>query len=326
MLNSHLQEIVLKATKAQVITSSKTIQTLWSGYGAIVRVRLAGAAHGSVITKYVVFPSENHHPRGWNTDNSHQRKVKSYDVEMHWYDNWSLKCDDNCRVAKCYAVQSLKDECVIIMEDLDAAGFPVRCSSLEKQDVKHCLDWLANFHATFMGEVPVGLWQTGTYWHLETRPDEFAAMGDGKLKRAAVAIDHLLNTCQYQTLVHGDAKVANFCFSDDRQKVAAVDFQYVGGGCGMKDVAYFLGSCLDEKQCALWQDELLDHYFASLKHALNYKNREIDCNAVENEWRKMFPVAWTDFYRFLAGWMPAHRKINEYTERLAEQVFASLDV
>ena len=48
--------------------------------------------------------------------------------------------------------------------------------------------------------------------------------------------------------MHGDAKLANFLFTSDHSQVAGVDFQYVGGGCGMKDVAYLL-SCLDEDAC-----------------------------------------------------------------------------
>ena len=33
------------------------------------------------------------------------------------------------------------------------------------------------------------------------------------LKTKARAIDTLLSRCRFQTLVHGDAKVANFCFA-----------------------------------------------------------------------------------------------------------------
>ena len=29
-----------------------------------------------------------------------------------------------------------------------------------------------HFHASFLNEAPDGLWPVGTYWHLETRPDE----------------------------------------------------------------------------------------------------------------------------------------------------------
>ena len=43
--------------------------------------------------------------------------------------------------------------------------------------------------------------------------------------------------------VHGDAKVDNFCVGTGA--VAAVDFQYVGGGVGVQDVVYLLASCLD---------------------------------------------------------------------------------
>lgn len=70
-----------------------------------------------------------------------------------------------------------------------------------------------------------------------TRPDELSAMKPSHLKGAAEAIDSKLNQCKFQTIVHGDAKVANFCFTPDSKSIAAVDFQYVGSGCGMKDVA-----------------------------------------------------------------------------------------
>jgi len=325
MLNNHFKDIVTNVTSANSVTTTELIQSLWSGYGEIVRVGLSGSQLKSIVLKYIVFPTESNHPRGWNTDFSHERKLKSYDVEMCWYHDWSEQCGDACRVAKCYATKDIDGECVIVLEDLDASGFPDRYSSLDKTGAKLCLAWLANFHAKFMNLKPKGLWEFGTYWHLDTRPDELAAMEEGPLKRAAAQIDQILNNCQYQTLVHGDAKVANFCFSSDLKKVAAVDFQYVGGGCGMKDVAYFLGSCLEGQQCEFWQDELLEYYFIELKEALNKVGKQVDWQALESEWREMFPIAWTDFYRFLLGWMPTHYKINTYTERLSLDVLAKLE-
>ena len=63
-----------------------------------------------------------------------------------------------------------------------------------------------------MGIAPDGLWEQGTYWHLKTRPQELEALTDKRLKNAAELIDHTLRSCSYKTLVHGDAKLANFCF------------------------------------------------------------------------------------------------------------------
>lgn len=326
IMNKHFQDFVLETMGAKAITSQEVIQSLWSGYGQIVRVGLAGATLKSVVVKYIQFPTESNHPRGWNTELSHTRKMNSYDIEMHWYRDWSSRCNKACRVAKCYAARGMADERIIILEDLDAAGFSVRKTDLDMAEVKLCLRWLANFHACFMNEKPSGLWQTGTYWHLETRPDEWASMVEGELKNAAADIDSLLNNGIYQTIVHGDAKVANFCFSPNNRDVSAVDFQYVGGGCGMKDVAYLLGSCLTESQCEMWQNELLIFYFAELKRALTMFDKQLDWQALEAEWRTMFPVAWTDFYRFLVGWMPSHKKINSYTQHLADQVLSTCNV
>ena len=99
---------------------------------------------------------------------------------------------------------------------------------------------------------------------METRPQELAVLADRSLRVAASGIDEKLNTCAYKTFVHGDAKLANFCFAEDG-KVAGVDFQYVGGGCGMKDVAYFIGSCLNEKDCERLEAKILDTYFGYLQ-------------------------------------------------------------
>lgn len=194
-------------------------------------------------------------------------------------------------------------------------------TSVKDREIKACLSWLAHFHALFLDVAPEGLWPVGTYWHLETRPDELEAMDDAALKAAAADIDKILNACRFKTIVHGDAKLANFCFSPSGQDVAAVDFQYVGGGCGMKDVVYFLGSCMEEKQCEKRVPGLLDFYFAELKVAVK---KDVDFAALEREWREMFAYAWTDFHRFLLGWMPGHWKINRYSKQLTKEVLHKL--
>jgi len=312
-MNPHFETFILETMGAESLESSTVIQTLWSGYGEIVKVNLQGAAVDSIIIKYITVPESIRHPRGWNTNTSHKRKLKSYDIEANWYSNWSKSCTDACRVAKSYKSISHNNEHIILLEDLDAAGFSQRKTHLNLEEAKQCLKWLANFHVRFLGESPKDLWEIGTYWHLATRPDEFEAMKEGQLKECASLIDQKLSNCKFKTLVHGDAKVANFCFSDDGKRVAAVDFQYVGGGCGMKDVTYFMGSCLSEDECERWEQVILDFYFQALKEAFNLSGKSVDIALIESEWRSLYSMAWADFYRFVVGWMPTHKKINSYS-------------
>jgi hypothetical protein len=323
-LNPHFQSSICSATGASGIEVAEIIQELWSGYGQILRIRLNGTSPSTVIAKHIRMASSGNHPRGWNSSLSHQRKLKSYQVETAWYRHWSRRCGADSRIPALLAFERQGDEILLVLEDLDAAGYPARLNSVSPARLESYLDWLANFHATFMGAQPEGLWETGTYWHLATRSEELEALDDLPLKNAAPALDRILTSARYQTLVHGDAKLANFCFSGSGDKVAAVDFQYVGGGCGMKDVAYFIGSCLDESACEKREPELLDRYFATLRTALATKHPSIDPAAVETEWRTLFPIAWTDFHRFLKGWSPGHWKINSYSERLAREVLTSL--
>ena len=121
------------------------------------------------------------------------------------------------------------------------------------------------------------------------------------------------------------SKLANFCFSENGSSVAAVDFQYVGGGCGMKDLAYFIGSCLYEEDCEKYESRILDTYFSELKIAVENHHKQEDFLLLEREWRAMYPLAWTDFHRFLKGWSPGHWKINSYSEKMVRKVIHELE-
>ncbi len=315
-MNEYFRSIILQRTGASSLFEKEMIQELWSGYGKIMRVGLKNASVESVVVKHVQLPIYKNHPRGWNTDMGHQRKVKSYKVETTWYDTYSK--NSAARLPKCLAIETQDDEVLMVLEDLDEAGYPLRKRAVTWEEIQSCLAWLAQFHASYLGKVPDGLWEVGTYWHLETRPQELAVLDDQSLREAAPLIDEKLNTCVYRTFVHGDAKLANFCFATDGQ-VAGVDFQYVGGGCGMKDVAYFIGSCLNERACERLETQILDTYFQCLQSELEERNE-----ALENEWRSLYRVAWADFHRFLKGWSPGHWKNNSYSESITAEVINSL--
>ncbi|ELI0634301.1 phosphotransferase [Vibrio harveyi] len=299
------------------------IQSLWGGYGELVRLTFLDR---SVIVKHVKLPRPSQHPRGWNTDRSHQRKLHSYQVEVSWYQHFSQPVDERCRIPQGLKCFQNETEWLIVMEDLALAGYPNVVKDATKGQLKACLTWLANFHARHIGVRHDELWQTGTYWHLQTRPDELVALQDNRLKQRAESIDQTLRQARFQTLVHGDAKLANFCFNEQGSAAAAVDFQYVGHGCAMKDVALFMSSAIEPSQCTEMESWVLDNYFSALTNALNHYQPDLDNNVVEQEWRPLFALAWADFQRFVKGWSPEHWKINPYTESLTKRALDELDL
>ena len=334
-LDKQLIDQVLACTGASDIVRTEPVQSLWSGFGQILRLHLNYTTHTSstsadtvsmasppietVIVKQVQPPSQAQHPRGWNTDASLQRKLRSYQVETYWYEHYAAAVLDACPMPRLYDSHTNHLHTTIVLEDLDAR-FPRRRTSLSINDCIPCLRWLARFHAQHLGSTGDGLWPIGSYWHLQTRGDEFNTMANGELKQAAHALDAKLNECSYQSLIHGDAKVANICFTSDGNDVAMVDFQYVGRGCGMRDVAYFLGSCLSDTDCEHHADTLLDVYFAELTRHVSAD----DTGPLESQWRALYSTAWADFHRFLAGWMPEHHKINAYMQRMTVDALAQL--
>jgi hypothetical protein len=315
ILKSELHELL----DFEYITSIETIQSLWSGYGSLNRVYLHGYEQASVVVKDIRAPQAAHHPRGWNTDVGHLRKLHSYEVEARWYRHYNHQCDQACRTPRFLGHKKFIDHTLLVLEDLNGAGYNQRKQTLSINELHTCLDWLAAFHAQFMGSKSDGLWEIGTYWQLDTRQAEWEAMAHGPLKEKAIAIHQKLNNACFQTLVHGDAKYANFCFSPSGE-VAAVDFQYVGRGCGMKDVAYLLscieGGIQDQDQEA----ELLGHYFSTLWHCLSKATPNISFSELESEWRELYAFACADFERFLQGWAPGHWKSNNYAQRQVDRI------
>ena len=322
-MNHERQEAVLRwvrsVTGAAEARWAGELQSLWRGYGAIARVTLIGAAIPSVVVKVVDPPPT---PRDADEAFAHRRKLRSYQVETAWYRDRQELLTPGLRLPAYVSHHQDGDRLLLALEDLDAAGFPGRRRHLSRDELHACLGWLARFHAASLGASTDGLWPTGSYWHLATRPAELRATTDAALREAAPLIDARLSAARYQGLIHGDTKAANFCFGEGRSpvRVAAVDFQYVGGGCGVKDVACFL-SYRGARESVMRGH--LDAYFAALREAL--AARGVDPAPVEAEWRALYPLAWADYHRFLAGWAPTHWKLTVgYGRRLVREALAAL--
>lgn len=289
-MSPELQSWLAGVAGASRVARVERIQSLWGGYGELVRARLEGADVPSVIVKWV------RAPRGGGGPNlSRDRKCRSYEVEQTFYRSYAARCEDVARVARHIGQRAADSEWVLVLEDLDRAGFARRLRDPRGDELDACLRWLARFHARFVGTSPEGLWPEGTYWHLATRPDELRAIEGTALFARAHELDDRLGRARHRTLVHGDAKPANFCFRQDGREVAAVDFQYVGGGSGMRDVAYLLHGSVSRAE----EERCLSFYFETLRASLPPSTDGAD---LELEWRELYPIAALDFERFLAGW------------------------
>lgn len=298
-MDDDARALIAQAAGAGRVLRIERIQSLWSGYGEIARAHLDT---GTAIVKWARAPSRD------ARDVSHARKRRSYDVEHAWYRHFAARCPS--RVPALLGSRVRDGDWLFVLEDLDAAGFAGRRHRLTTAEMELCLGWLARLHAAFIGVAPEGLWKVGTYWHLATRPDELRTMDDEALRAAAPLLDKRLREARFQTIVHGDAKPANFCFG--RTEVAALDFQYPGGGIGMKDVAYLV----DDADPGPWLDTYFRHFRAA--------KPAIDVDALEAEWRALYPLAYADYARFLAGWAKDHWRRDHHARAAVVAILKQL--
>ena len=124
-LEESFQSAILDATGASALRVDSVIQELWSGYGQILRVALSGCARQTVVVKHVCLPELQQHPRGWNSDLSHQRKVFSYQVETEWYRSWSSRCDQRCRIPGFLSYARSGENVLLVLEESRRRGISV---------------------------------------------------------------------------------------------------------------------------------------------------------------------------------------------------------
>lgn len=292
-----------------IVQDVELVQELWKGYGWLYRLK---GQEGSIILKLTAIDARAEEA----SEFGQARKRRSYEVEVNWYKFYSFLYRGICCLAE-YKNSFVTDQYRFLwLEDLSTQYKPIESFSIEK--VKTVIRFLADFHSMSFSDEPEHLWEQGSYWYLDTRPDEFEQMEDVWLHHHAKFLDQTLKSSPYQTFIHGDSKMANYLFDEDNN-IAAVDFQYVGKGCGMRDlVSLFSG--LGPKMNSILEEELLGIYFTQLERRCKAAGYLFDFKDLERNWRLLYPVAWADYARFLDGWAPHHWKITPYLQEQIEKV------
>jgi Phosphotransferase enzyme family len=323
----------------QTVTSvhdfeSTSLCRLWAGMGHLYRVNLTSldsqqssqqstnSSHNSLVIKHIVLPSSNNKK---SLSLSDKRKADSYLVEANFYEKFVpelLQQEYPVALPETFYVERSPHEIIIAMSFIEPSSRNHYMDNVT--DIYAVLSWLARFHASCWGPAAakecverVGLQPIGTYWHLDTRPDEHAAMPNhgwqGRLKLAARAIDERLKRDPIQSVVHGDVKDANVLFTprhqqycsanetDDRQgaradNVVLCDFQYSGQGAPTKDLAYFFSSSVGSSSAAQ-ERKYLEFYLNELSGLLQPGEAPSLLDLQDS-----LDLAYCDFYRFMSGW------------------------
>lgn len=184
------------------------------------------------------------------------------------------------------------------------------------------------------GDVGEGVWLNGGYTYLATRRKEFAslreeegteweeklcrAMQMGGRESVAEVVARVLAPSatdekgggdpvrEYETLIHGDVKSENLFTTKSGDAVAFFDFQYVGLGLGVCDLAKLFtcsvpesmltesDSIPDELEMGAGERRLLEEY----RKVLDPSGTKYPWEVLERHWQ----TALVDWLRFQASW------------------------
>eukprot|EP00586_Coscinodiscus_wailesii_P003630 CAMPEP_0172490010 /NCGR_PEP_ID=MMETSP1066-20121228/20320_1 /TAXON_ID=671091 /ORGANISM="Coscinodiscus wailesii, Strain CCMP2513" /LENGTH=347 /DNA_ID=CAMNT_0013258273 /DNA_START=55 /DNA_END=1098 /DNA_ORIENTATION=+ len=288
------------------IISQSQVATLWAGMGSIVRLKCEDTFGNStfIIAKNIKCSN----PRSFGD----KRKAASYRVEASFYG--SQYCKDLSERHICckglYTEDDGNGSIAILMTPLPNATIRYMDGDTAQAAVRS----VARLHAYFWGDTKAdaavaegGLAEQGTYWYLDTRPDEYDYMSDrglsGELKRAASDIDEALKNHEYQTVCHGDLKGCNMAMSRDPRYVMFVDFQYLGKACPAKDLAYLFvcGMDVDLDFEERREREMLQLYIDELAACGVGADRKTPLPTLEGL-KEALDLSYCDLYRWMLGW------------------------
>jgi hypothetical protein len=196
---------------------------------------------------------------------------------------------------------------------------------------KLCLPPREYFEETKGTTIHQGVWLNGGYTYLATRQDEYLDLCtldsewsaafcsplthlEGQLTVAELVARFLAPLAdrstegpisEYETLIHGDVKSENLFTTTRGDAVAFYDFQYVGLGLGVCDLAKLFTCSLPDK--ALWADTGTDMKMGSGEEKIlrYYLDRIRQVSGKQYEWDvfvRHWETALVDWLRFQASW------------------------
>lgn len=269
----------------------KSVCRLWAGMGYIYDINVRGDFH--IIVKHIVPPPKQSRSFG------DIRKATSYEVEANFFRHLAphLIAEHKLSIPVPYHVENDSDNSITIcMSRLE--GSPGYLS--DDDQIHAVLKWMATLHAATWGKADnlveeKGLQPIGSYWHLDTRPSEHDSMPrrcwEGRLKRAARAIDERLKRDPMQCVIHGDLKDANMLFSNN--SVGIYDFQYCGRAPPTVDLAYFFCVAVGNAD-----DAYLEFYHNQLVSLLGTSCKP----PTFTQMKESLSIAFCDLQRFMSGW------------------------
>eukprot|EP00890_Picochlorum_soloecismus_P006737 jgi/Picsp_1/889/NSC_04376-R1_conserved domain len=304
--------------------NARVLCKLWKGYGEIMTVQATdcNGTESHLVIKQVHIPGQSDEELG----EDHLRKVRSYSVESVFYREMSDRMNSRGVIVPTVRLitgeldtsrsTNFKDgmRMSIVMDDLRTQGYCYerKGNQLSLEEGKAVLSWLAKFHAvnwqsmhTSSSAVQEGLWPEATFWQLDSRSEEFKAIDVDwiELKYLAKDIHDALRGSKYRTIIHGDAKAANFFFiqrerGQDVDRIAGYDFQYCGFGDAMRDVAYFLSCSIKPGVLYAHERNLLEYYHSQLVANLTEEQAHgYSLDALQNSYK----LCLVDLARFMAG-------------------------
>ncbi|KAI0169220.1 phosphotransferase enzyme family protein [Hypoxylon sp. FL1284] len=227
-------------------------------------------------------------------------------------------------------------------------------SELNEQQVHAAVDWLSSFHRTSrklitgnLGEFLLPpleeasrrrsaqdpgtkLWLNGGYTYLATRRTEYAALAEDRHSEwsalctpttprgqsiSELAANFLTPRGRdFETLIHGDVKSENLFATKSGREVAFYDFQYVGPGLGVSDLAKLFTCSVplhlltdyennipDQLRMDKGEHKLLEDYHSKLLSGFSDPNG----NLLKYDWDdfvRHWETALVDWLRFQASW------------------------